>query len=200
MRIGINLASRPYQDEGLFYRRWGSALMASILVTVFLIAASVHHYQNSRKEWASARAAEAKLAELKKEEAQAQQILAEPQNRGTRDQSQFLNASIQRKSFCWTRLMEDLEKIMPTGVRVTSITPTMDQHNRFTLKLQVEGESREGGIELLRNMEKSQHFRSSKLTGENDNPPKRLGGAQEAVIQFNISTSYLPAESLEGGA
>jgi Tfp pilus assembly protein PilN len=199
MRIGINLASRPYQDEGQFYRRWGTALLLSVLLTVSLIFISVRHYQNSQKEWASARRAEAELAELKKDEAQAQQILAEPRNRGTRDQSQFLNASIVRKSFCWTRLMEDLEKMMPPGIRVTSITPTMDQHNRFTLKLEVQGESREGAIELLRNMEKSQHFRSPQLTDE-AHPGTNKGGAAQEGIKFIVVTSYLPAESLEGGS
>lgn len=200
MRIGINLASRPYQDEGLFYRRWGMALLLSVLLTVSLIFLSVQHYQTSRKEWASAREAEDKLAQLKKEEAQAQQILAEPQNRGTRDQSQFLNASIVRKSFCWTGLMEDLEKIMPPGVRVSAISPAMDQHNRFTLKLQVEGESREGAIQLLRNMEKSQHFRSSRLTGESEvHSGSNTGRGAQGGIKFDMVTSYLPAESLEGG-
>lgn len=199
MRIVINLSSRPYEDEGLFYRRWGTALLLSTLLTLALILVSVRHYKNSQKEWASARAAEAKLAELRKEEAQAQQILAQPQNRGTRDQSQFLNASILRKSFSWTRLMEDLEKIMPSGLRVASITPTMDQHNRFILKMQVQGESRDAAVELLRNMEKSPHFSSSRLTGES-HPENKAGRPAEEGIKFDMVTSYLPAESLEGGS
>jgi len=198
MRIVINLASRPYEDAGLFYRRWGTALLLSLLLTLALIVLSVRHYKNSQEEWTSARSAEARLAELRKEEAQAQQILAEPQNRGTRDQSQFLNEAIQRKSFSWTRLMEDLEKIMPPGVRVTSIAPMMDQHNRFHLKLQVEGESRDGAVQLLRNMEKSPHFSAAKLTGE-AHPQSNDGRAAQGGIKFDLITSYVPAESLEGG-
>lgn len=202
MRIFINLSSRPYEDEGQFYRRWGTALLLSVLLTIALIFLSVRHYKSSQKEWASARAAEADLAELKKQEAQAQQILAEPRNHGTRDQSQFLNASILRKSFSWTRLMEDLEKIMPPGLRVTSITPTMDQHNRFLLKMLVQGESRDAAVELLRNMEKSPHFSASKLTVEThpgDNASRTVQGIPEG-IKFDIVTSYIPAESLEGGS
>ena len=202
MRIVINLASRPYEDEGLFYRRWGTALLLSLLLSLALIFLSVQHYKNSQKEWTSARDAEAKLAALRKEEAQAQQFLAEPQNRGTRDQSQFLNELIQRKSFSWTRLMEDLEKIMPPGVRVASIAPMMDQHNRFFLKLQVEGESRDGAVQLLRNMEKSPHFSAAKLTVEahpQTNTGRAAQGGIQAGIKFDIITSYVPAELLEGG-
>jgi len=121
MKINVNLASRPYQDEGQFYRQWGTALGLVILFTGLMLLLSVQHYRNSRVEWASARQAQAKLAELQREQAQAQQILARPENRGTRDRSQFLNSAILRKSFSWTRLMEDMERVMPAGVRVTSI-------------------------------------------------------------------------------
>ena len=195
MRIGINLASRPYQDEGRFYRLWGAALAAMIVLTAALMVFSVHHYRNASNEWANARAAENKLAELRKEEAQAQQILAQPQNRGTRDTSQFLNTAILRKSFSWTRLMEDMEKVMPAGLHVVSIAPLIDQQNRFVLKVEVEGPKRESAIELLRNMEKSQHFRSSQLVNESQMRGNRKG---ESGVRSDIRTSYLPAEPLEG--
>lgn len=196
MRIGINLASRPYQDEGRFYRQWGGALALMVLFTALMITLSIRHHINSRKEWAAANAAEAQLADLKKEEAQAQQILAQPGNRGTRDRSQFLNIAILRKSFSWTRLMEDMEKVMPPGLRVTSIAPVLDQHNRFVLKLEVQGEKRESAIQLLRNMEKSQHFRNPQLTVET---LSQSTSGNEAGVKSGIITSYLPAEPLESG-
>lgn len=198
MRIGINLASRPYEDEGQFYRRWGTALTLVVLLTAFMIFMSARHYRNSRKSWANAREAQAKLAELKTEQAQAEQILAEPRNRGTRDKSQFLNAALLRKSFSWTRLMEDLEKVMPAGVRVVSIAPVVDQRNRFILKLELQGETRDGAIELLRNMEKSQHFRSSRLTEETRGASNTATGPDTGV-KSEIRTAYLPAEPIEGG-
>jgi hypothetical protein len=195
MRIGINLASRPYQDEGRFYQLWGAAVTITILLTAFIVTMAVRHHLNSLQEWGSARAAEAKLQDLHKEEAQAQQILSEPQNRGTRDRSQFLNVAILRKSFSWTRLMEDMEKVMPPGLRVVSIAPVIDQHNHFILRVEVQGEKRESAIELLRNMEKSQHFRQSELAAETRTDTK---GGQPGV-RSEILTSYSPAETLEGG-
>jgi type IV pilus assembly protein PilN len=195
MRIAINLASRPYQDEGRFYRLWGTALGLMVVFTAFMIAMSVRHYQNSSKDWVSARQAEAKLAALKKEAAQAEQILGQPENRGTRDRSQFLNTAILRKSFSWTRLMEDMERVMPAGLRVVAIAPLVDQHNHFVLKVQVQGETRDGAVELLRNMERSQHFSSPKLSSEVHGAYRGLEGG----VRSEIVTSYLPAEPLEGG-
>ena len=196
MRIGINLASRPYQDEGRFYRQWGGALALMVLFTALMITLSIRHHLNSRREWASANAAVTQLADLRKEEVQTQQILAQPLNRGTRDRSQFLNVAILRKSFSWTGLMEDMEKVMPPGLRVTSIAPVIDQHNRFVIKLQVQGERRESAIQLLRNMEKSQHFRNSRITDEN---LSQATSGSEAGVKSGITTSYLPAEPLESG-
>jgi type IV pilus assembly protein PilN len=193
MKIGINLASRPYQDAGRFYRIWGGALTMTVLFTALMVFLSIHHYRESQQEWVSAREAQAKLAVLRKEETEAQQILARPENRGTRDQSQFLNSAILRKSFSWTRLMEDMEKVMPSGLRVVSIAPIVDQRNRFTLKISVEGETRDSAVQLLRNMEKSQHFRSPQVISENHTTTGQPG------VRSEITSSYLPHEALEGG-
>lgn len=195
MNIVVNLASRPYEDEGQFYRQWGTGLALAALFTAFMVFISVRHYQDSQREWESARETQARLAELKKESAQAQQVLARPENRGTRDQSQFLNNAILRKSFSWTKLMEDMEKVMPAGLRVTSIAPVVDQRNRFTLKFEVEGENRDTAVELLRNMEKSPHFRSPQLSSETHG----RAGESSAGVKSEIVTSYLPHEAIEGG-
>ena len=195
MNIVVNLASRPYEDEGQFYRQWGTGLALAALFTAFMVFISVRHYQDSQREWESARETQARLAELKKESAQAQQVLARPENRGIRDQSQFLNSAILRKSFSWTKLMEDMEKVMPAGLRVTSIAPVVDQRNRFTLKFEVEGESRDTAVELLRNMEKSPHFRSPQISSETH----VKAGEGSAGVKSDIITSYLPHEAIEGG-
>ena len=197
MKIAVNLASRPYEDEGQFYRQWGTALTLAALFTAFMVFICVRHYQNSQREWESARQAQAKLAELSKESAQAQQVLARPENRGTRDESQFLNSAILRKSFSWTKLMEDMEKVMPAGLRVTSIAPVADQRSRFTLKVEVEGETRDSAVELLRNMEKSPHFRSPQLANEVHEHGRP--GEQTAGVKSDIITLYLPHEAIEGG-
>ena len=90
--------------------------------------------------------------------------------------------------------MEDMERVMPAGLRVVSIAPGIDR-NHFVLKLQVEGQRRETAVELLRNMEKSPHFRSPKLSVET-HPESKNG---EAGVKSNIFTAYVPAEPLEGG-
>jgi type IV pilus assembly protein PilN len=197
MKFTINLASRPYEDEGQFYQRWGTALGLMVLFTVFMVAVCIRSYTDSRKHWATASEAQSKLQELKREEAQAQQILAQPQNRGTRDRSEFLNSAIVRKSFSWTHLMTDLERVMPAHLRVVSLTPSPDKQNHFVLKVDVEGEGREGAIALVRNMERSQRFRSPELLQET----LSKGRGNEAEVKSSILAFYAPTEppTIQGG-
>lgn len=198
MQVAINLASRPYQDEGRFYRRWGTGLALLFVFTGFLIWASVSHYQSSQHDWASARQAQDKVDRLKTEAAQAQRVLAEPQNRGTRDRSAFLNAAILRKSFSWTHLMMDLEKVMPSGVRVVSIAPAVDEQSHFVLKFVVQGQTREGAVQLIRNMEKSQNFRSPELVSEAHAQGAQARGSQ-AGVRSSILAFYTPGGVTEAG-
>ena len=55
--------------------------------------------------------------------AEAERISEPPENRTTRDMSQFLNELIERKAFSWTRVLENLEKVMPPRVHLVSISP-----------------------------------------------------------------------------
>jgi hypothetical protein len=82
-------------------------------------------------------------------------------------------------------------------VRVVSIAPNLDQKNRFALKLAVEGPTREGAVQLVRNMEKSQHFRSSMITAER---ASEGNAGREAGVKSEITSTYTPAETLELGA
>jgi type IV pilus assembly protein PilN len=167
-----------------------------VLLTVFMVAICIRSYTDSRRHWASASEVQAKLQALKKEEAQAQQILAQPQNRGTRDKSEFLNSAIVRKSFSWTHLMTDLERVMPAGIRVVSLAPTVDKQNRFVLKVEVEGENRDGAIALVRNMEKSQHFRSPELLQESHSRGRGSEGVRSEILAFYAPTE--PVTQQEG--
>ena len=89
---------------------------------------------------------------------QAQQFLNRPENRTTRDDSQFLNQLIERKAFSWTKVLESLERVMPPRVHVVSISPELDEDNQLALRMVVAGDSRDRAIELARRMEESRRF------------------------------------------
>ena len=140
MRVDINLATQPYQDARRFWLRWGGALVALGLLTLILLYSVLTGWVSARKDRDLIRQREAQIAARDQERAQAEALLSRPENRSTRDRSQFLNDLFQRKAFSWTKVFEDLERVMPPRLHVVSIRPEMGSDAGLNIKLVVAGE------------------------------------------------------------
>ena len=187
MRLDINLASQPYEDARQFWMRWGTALAAVAILTLALLTITVSGWFAARRDHARIAELEASIAQRDLKRQQAEQFLNRPENRSTRDQSQFLNELIQRKSFSWTRVLEDLEKVMPARVHLVAIQPERDDDNQLRLKLSVAGDSRDRGLELARRMEDSRRFAQTHIVNESFRP-----STSGDPFQFNIVATYVP--------
>jgi type IV pilus assembly protein PilN len=187
MRLDINLASQPYEDARQFWMRWGSAVVALGLLTLVLLAADITGWVNARRDRTAIAQKRAMIAERDRIRANAERILNLPENRSTRDQSQFLNELIERKAFSWTRVLENLEKVMPPRVHLMSINPQLDEDNQLGLKMTVAGDSRDRAIELARRMEESRRFSQTDIVSERS----ERSGAGETEM-FDIVAYYIP--------
>jgi len=186
MRLDINLASQPYEDARQFWLRWGVGLAVTAIATIALLTITI-------TGWFAARRDHREIAELRREIAvrdqarmRAEEFLNRPENRATRDQSQFLNQLIERKSLSWTHVLEDLEKVMPTRVHLVSIHPEIDDDNQLRLKLVVGGDSRDRALDLVRKMEESHRFTQTYIVTEG------VGQGLGDTVQFNIDGVYVP--------
>lgn len=195
MRIDINLASQKYQDAREFYIRWGVALVLVAVITAGLAFLAWSDYKITTRDTRHIRELREKIARLDEQKAQAEAVLNRPENQDVRDQSQFWNDVIDQKSFSWTQLFSDLEKIMPARAYVVSAQPAITQDRRLQLKLVFMGEKFDDGNELLSKMEHSERFRLPELNGTmprtQDNHSG--GGATLAGYEFEIITYYTPA-------
>lgn len=188
MRLDINLASQPYEDARLFWLRWGTGLVALSILTMALVAITVTQWFAARYDHATIAAYRVQIAQRDRTREQAQEFLNRPENRATRDQSQFINELIERKSLSWTHVLEDLEKVMPPRVHVVAITPKVDEDNQLSLKLLVGGDSRDRAIELAQRMEESKHFSQTYIETEH-----AANGNTGDRVQFDINGIYVPA-------
>ena len=189
MRIDINLATHPYEDVQVFWMRWGSVLAglgALLLVLVFLIT---HGWEQARSAQERITYGEQRIAKLDNEKTTAEAVLNRPENRATRDRSQFLNDLFERKAFSWTQVFEDLERIMPPRVHVVSIHPDMSPDNQLQIKLIVAGDSPGRVLELVRKMEGSQHFRQTEIHVQTSMQSQKASGD---TVSFDISALYVP--------
>jgi type IV pilus assembly protein PilN len=197
MRLDINLASQPYQDVGRFWLRWGLAVAAAVVVTGALVAYTVSGLLQARRQQAEIDVIQQKINALSDKETQARAFLAEPENRDTRDRSQFLNELFHRKAFSWTKVFEDLEQVMPPHLHVVSIQPELNASNQLEIKLSVAGESRDRALELVRKMEDSKRFQQTAINSES----ARGAPGGQGEVQFDISALYVPesAAATTGG-
>ena len=187
MRLDINLASQPYEDAGQFWTRWGTAVAVAGLFTLLLLTLTVTGWLNARRDRQAMAQKRALIADRDRIRASAEEFLNRPENRNTRDQSQFLNELIERKAFSWTRVLENLEKVMPPRVHLVSIHPELDEDNQLALKMTVAGDSRDRAIELARRMEDSRRFAQTNIIQERST--QSTTGDTE---QFDIAAIYIP--------
>jgi type IV pilus assembly protein PilN len=192
MRLDINLASQPYEDARQFWMRWGTALVGVSLLTLALVAVTVSGWLAARHDHAKISDLKASITQRDRARQRAEDFLNRPENRTIRDKSQFLNELIERKSFSWTRVLEDLEKVMPARVHLVSIHPELDEDNQLSLKMLVAGDSRDKALELARRMEESKHFAQTYI----ENESYRVSGTGDPV-QFAIVAKYVPETVLE---
>ena len=98
MRVDINLATRPYEDSSSMWLRWGGALAALSLFTLVLVYMVIAGWVAARKDRSLIAQREEQIAARDQEKTRAEGILNLPENRSTRDRSQFLNELFRRKA------------------------------------------------------------------------------------------------------
>lgn len=190
MRVDINLATHPYEDSRRFWFRWGGALAALGIITLGLLYFTTTGWLTARKDKELIRQREEQIAARDKERADAAALMNMPQNATTRDRSQFLNDLFYRKAFSWTKVWEDLERVMPPRLHVVSIHPELAPDNELEIKLVVAGDSRDRALELVRKMEGSQRFHDTQIEVETSGTGS--GAFPGDTVQFDISALYVP--------
>ncbi len=193
MRVNINLATRPYQDVRQFLLRWGAVVALLAIFSGVLLYYAIHSWRQSRDVNASIDLLRKEISQLDRERQQGIDLLNRPENRDVTSESRFLNqVVIARKAFSWTRVFEDLERMMPPRLHVVSMQPELDANNQLQLRLIVAGNSRDRAVELIRHMEDSPTFRHAQLHAETVATPS-AGANSGDTIQFEITSQYLPS-------
>jgi type IV pilus assembly protein PilN len=197
MRISVNLATRPFVElRPLFARlRLAMGVLAVLAVGLgFWLHALNAHAKVAR---AQMDALKARTVQFQGERSANEARMRQPQNMAVLQRSQFLNAVFARKSFSWTAVMMDLERVLPVGVQVTSIDPVISKEGDVNIRLRVSGD-RDRTVQLVRNLETSQRFVSPRLAGEQamtaDSSHGGPGGSTVAPggVVFEILSGYNP--------
>jgi len=187
MRLDINLATHPYEDAREFWTRWGLAVGLLAVCTLALLGWTVRSWIEAGRDRHNITQLQQMIAGRDKERAEAQSLLDMPSNRSTRDQSQFLNGLIHRKSFSWTLVFEDLEQVMPPNLHVASLRPEFNEQNGMFLDMKLVGENRSAAVELVHRMEGSVHFQNAQLVAEQ--------ASDNGSVVATVVATYIPPDA-----
>lgn len=184
MRISINLASQPF-------RRDRAMIVASVTVAVMLVVSLgvlISLAISDRNQVADVRQDIARLNKLIREntklQAEHEAVLRLPANAEVLERSIFLNVLLYRKGISWTRLLSDLEKVMPPNVRVLNIRPYVSGKGQITLDLTVGAESPDSIGSLYTSLETSPLFGG--LFNQTFQPPTQA----EPLYRYRLTVNY----------
>ena len=193
MRLNINLASQPYEVARQYRqrmtasdRRSGSWLRwccwATLFISEFIPRTLIRQLAEMQQQ----------IDGLDREEAQARAILNKPANRVVADQADFLNELFARKALSWTRIFTEMERIVPPELHVVSMKPDYTKTNDLVLHMVVATDSRDRAVELVRHLEKSNHFRQPQVVAETVVANTSAQASGSGNIQFDIAAVYVP--------
>ncbi|HZY61006.1 MAG TPA: PilN domain-containing protein [Edaphobacter sp.] len=195
MRTTINLATRPFVELRPLFAKLRLAMIALAVLGIGL-GFWLHALDGrARAAQAQMNALEAKTEQFQHERQVNEARMRQPQNMAVLDRSQFLNALFARKSFSWTAVMMDLEKVLPAGVQVTSIEPAITKEGDVNIRLRVSGD-RDRAVQLVKNLETSQRFIAPRLVSEaaqkQNGQPGALQVTMPEAVEFEIISGYNP--------
>ena len=193
MRLNINLASQPYEAARFYRRRMGCAGGRArhchrCCCRLHRLSAGAIARHQSAVGRGTAGDQRASIPKRHRRGA----CLNKPANRDIADQSEFLNELFARKALSWTRVFTEMERIVPPNLHVVSMKPEYTKTNDLMLHVVVATDSRDRAVELVRHMEKSNHFRQSQVVAEAVTANTSDQSAGPGNIQFDIAAIYVP--------
>jgi Tfp pilus assembly protein PilN len=183
MKLRLNLSTKPDENNRSFLA--AASVIGVLGLIAFLILADLAYssWQSSRQLRADVATLQSEISANQQEQQNLQAYFHSPQAQLVLDRANFLNSLIDARSFPWTAIFMDLERTLPPGVRVVSISPRL-VNGRAELSLKVGAESDESKIQFLEVMEKSKAF-SGMLVKQEQNADQP-GVADRIVLELTV--------------
>jgi type IV pilus assembly protein PilN len=183
MLVRLNLATKPLETHRRFFVSSGATgILAAIL---FLLLG--WHVNTIRKADAALQSQIAsalrRIEALTAERQQLEIFFADPSNARLHDRATFVNTILDARSFNWTRMFMDLERVLPGGVHVLSIEPKQ-VNGQAAVKLTVGAASEEEKQKFLRALEQSGTFSHLQLT--NVHAPHQESTGDQVILELTV--------------
>jgi len=183
MKLNLNLATAPLENRRRFIT--AAALIGFAGLVAFIILG-----QQTYTTWRANRDLRTDISRLndsiRTSEQRQQELSAyfnSPEAKQALERSDFLNSLIQGRTFPWPRIFDDLERCIPGGVRVVSISPKLEG-GRANVKLAVGAADDAAKVKFLRALEDSKAFTQVEVDAERHSDPS--SGQDRIVLELNV--------------
>jgi type IV pilus assembly protein PilN len=159
LKINVNLSSNPFVNNRKFY------LIAGLLL---LLLASSSYWNITQYLYVHSRKAgtdnmlvrdREQLESLNQEEKEIKARLLRPETADFLETVEYINRLIEKKTFSWTRLLNDLERLTPANIQIVSIRPRVSK-NEFGIEITANARNSADYVEFVTNLENSGKFQN----------------------------------------
>jgi type IV pilus assembly protein PilN len=187
MKVRLNVATKALETHRRFLA--GAGLTAVVAGLAFLGLG--WHVYTARKVDAEQRArTQSMRQEMSRLEAQRKDLeryFSQKEIAELHDRAAFINAILDARSFNWTLMFMDLERILPGGVRVISIEPKQ-VGGHVEVKLTVGAISDEAELKFEHALEESKEFTEVQI--QHVTSPSSIGNTSGDQKVVQLTTVY----------
>lgn len=181
MKIRLNVATQPFESHRRFLAGAAIAGALGLLALVLLSGSVIATWRHNSGERERIAAYEAQLSAMRGRRQMLASFFSNPKTKTVVDRATFLNSLIDQRSFPWTKIFLDLEKVLPEGVRVLSIAPKME-NGRVDVKLVIGALDDRSKLAFLDQLQKSPAFSDVRVNAET--PKTTSSGKNEEDVQL----------------
>ncbi len=187
MKVRLNLATKALETHRRFLV--GAGLTAALAGFAFLGLG--WHVYSARKVDAELRTrterTRQEMAKLETQRKDLERYFSQKDIANLHDRAAFINTILDARSFNWTLMFMDLERILPGGVRVISIEPRQVA-GHVEVKLTVGANSDEAELKFEHALEESNEFAEVHIQSVTSASAAGNQGGDQKVIQ--LTTVY----------
>ncbi len=162
----LNLSTRPFPAYRLFNFALAVVLALLLVVSVWQAMGFVRFSRLANAIRTSEVDARIEAEALGNRVSEMESRLDRPEATAKLNEIGFLNRLIVRKNFSWTRLLADLETLVPNNVHLVNLAPEIGNNGEITLQIDLQGRSIADVSEFIHRMEKSPVFRNITVSTE----------------------------------
>jgi type IV pilus assembly protein PilN len=162
VRVHLNLATKPLETHRRFLAGAGLTAFVATLVFAWL---SWYVYSVRKTDEELRKRTEKTRQEMKQLQSKRKELeiyFNQKEVATLHERAAFLNGIIDARSFNWTQMFMDLERILPGGVRVISIEPKQAA-GHVLVNLTVGATSDDAKLKFLHALEESKQFTQTEL-------------------------------------